>query len=164
MGFHADQVVFTPAASEKEPGMSEFTLRAAVESDQGYIRSLIHSAGINPTGLDWRRFIVSEVDGTFIGCGQLKPHKDGSLELASLAVEEKYRGLGVARALMERLMAEGTRPLYLMCRPELQELYEKFGFRVIEMTAMPPYFRRITRMVRVLLFGRHAGPLVMRVE
>ena len=124
MGFHADQVVFTPAASEKEPGMSEFTLRAAVESDQGYSRSLIHSAGINPTGLDWRRFIVSEVDGTFIGCGQLKPHKDGSLELASLAVEEKYRGLGVARALMERLMAEGTRPLYLMCRLELRALYD----------------------------------------
>ena len=165
MGFHADQVVFTPAASEKEPGMSEFTLRAAVESDQGQIRALIHRVGINPLGLDWRRFSVAEMgDGTFIGCGQLKPHEDGSLELASLAVEEKYRGLGVARALMERLMADGTRPLYLMCRPELQELYEKFGFRVIEMTAMPPYFRRITRMVRVLLFGRHAGPLVMRVE
>jgi hypothetical protein len=65
---------------------------------------------------------------------------------------------------MERLMAEGTRPLYLLCRPELQSLYEKFGFQVIPFRAMPPYFKRITRLVRVLSFGKHEGPLVMRLE
>ena len=145
--------------------MRDFTLRAAVETNQGHIRSLIHRAGINPLGLRWRRFIVAELaDGTFAGCGQLKPHKDGSLELASLAVEEKVQGLGIARGLMKRLMADGTPPLYLMCRPGLQSLYEKFGFRVIGMDAMPPYFRSISRLMRMLSFGRHAGPLVMRLE
>ena len=145
--------------------MAPFSLRPALESDKTHIRAIIHRVGINPLGLNWQHFIVAELEGgTFIGCGQLKPHKDGSLELASLAVEEKYRNLGVARALMERLMAEGTRPLYLMCRPGLRPLYEKFGFRVIGSEVMPPYFRRISKLVRVLSFGAHEGPLVMRLE
>ena len=87
--------------------MIQFNLRPAVETDQPKIKAIIHRVGINPLDLNWRHFITAELaDGTFIGCGQLKPHKDGSLELASLAVDEKYRSAGVARALMERLMAE----------------------------------------------------------
>ena len=79
--------------------MIYFSVRPAFETDHQNIRSLIHRVGINPMDLNWWHFIVAELgDGTFIGCGQLKPHKDGSLELASLAVEEKYRGLGVAVA------------------------------------------------------------------
>ena len=145
--------------------MNHFIFRVAVETDQAHIRSIIHRTGINPLGLHWQRFIVAELeDGTFIGCGQLKPHKDGSLELASLAVEEQYRGEGVARSLVERLLTESTRPLYLMCRPELQSLYEKFGFQVIPLEAMSPYFRRISRLIQVLSFGRHSGPLVMQLE
>ena len=145
--------------------MQSFHLRSAVGSDQEQIRSIIHRVGINPLGLRWQHFIVAELDdGTFIGCGQLKPHKDGSLELASLAVEDQYRGLGVARAMVEKLLAEGTRPLYLMCRPELQSLYEKFSFQVIPFRAMPPYFRRISRLIQFLSIGRHSGPLVMRLD
>jgi N-acetylglutamate synthase-like GNAT family acetyltransferase len=145
--------------------MDQFIFRPAVESDQPKIRAIIHRVGINPMDLNWRHFIVAELgDGTFIGCGQLKPHKDGSLEMASLAVDETFRGQGVARVLVERLMVEGTRPLYLMCRPGLQSLYEKFGFQVIDMEAMPPYFQRICRLMRVLSFVAHEGPLVMRLE
>jgi N-acetylglutamate synthase-like GNAT family acetyltransferase len=145
--------------------MDQFSLRPAVETDQPKIRAIIHRVGINPMDLHWQHFIVAELgDGTFIGCGQLKPHKDGSLELASLAVDESYRSQGVARALMESLMAEGTRPLYLMCRPGLRSLYEKFGFQVIGLEAMPPYFQRICRLMRVLSFGANEAPLVMRQE
>lgn len=144
--------------------MTPITLRPAVETDQPGIRDLIHRVGINPMDLNWRHFLIAEAgDGTFIGCGQLKPHNDGSLELASLAVEESYRGQGVARLLIEKLLAEGTRPLYLMCRPELRTLYERFGFQDIGLETMPPYFRRISRLVRVLSLATHQGPLVMRL-
>ena len=146
--------------------MDDFNLRPAVETDQRQIRSLVHRVGINPLDLNWRHFIVAELrDGTFIGCAQLKPHKDGSLELASLAVDELYRGQGAARALMERLLAQGTPPLYLMCRSELRSLYEKFGFQVMGLEAMPPYFWRISRLMRMMVsLGSHAGPLIMRLE
>lgn len=146
--------------------MTGFHLRQAVENDAPRIRNLIHRVGINPLGLDWRRFLVAETDdGMFIGCGQLKPHADGSLEMASLAVEEKYRGRGVSRAIIERLLAESPRPLYLMCRPELGSLYEKFGFQAVDSSALSPYFRRIRRLVHtvVSLTGRD-GPLIMRLD
>ena len=116
--------------------------------------------------LNWRRFIVAELpDGLFIGCAQLKPHRDQSLELASIAVEEMVRGQGVARALIEHLIGQSPRPVYLMCRPALGVFYEKFGFRVIGLDGMPPYFRRIHRVLQVLGFiTKHEGPLIMRLD
>jgi N-acetylglutamate synthase-like GNAT family acetyltransferase len=144
----------------------QFTLHPAIESDSPRIKSLIHRVGINPMDLNWRHFTIAlSAEGDFIGCAQLKPHRDGSLELASLAVDEAYRNHGVARVLIEHLLARSPRPLYLMCRPELQQLYEKFGFRVIGVESMPPYFLRITRLIRIFAgVSSHSGPLVMRLD
>lgn len=128
-----------------------FVLRPAVESEAGLIRSLIHAAQINPMGLDWRRFTVAVApDGELIGCGQIKPHKDGSQELASLLVVPDWQGKGVARAIIESLIADRPGMLYLTCRARLQPLYEKFGFRVFPEREMPPYFRRLSRLVRII--------------
>jgi N-acetylglutamate synthase-like GNAT family acetyltransferase len=144
----------------------QITLRPAIESDSPHIRSLIHRVGINPMDLNWRHFTIAlSAEGDFIGCAQLKPHRDGSLELASLAVEEAYRNQGVARVLIEHLLARSPRPLYLMCRPELQQLYEKFGFRVITAEEMTPYFQRIKRLISIFAgVSSHSGPLVMRID
>jgi amino-acid N-acetyltransferase len=130
------------------------------------IRNLIHRVGINPMDLNWKHFIVAETpDGSFIGCTQLKPHKDKSLELASVAVEEMFRGQGVAHALIEHLLVQSSRPVFLMCRPALGLFYEQFGFRVIGPDVMPPYFRRILRLLRVLVFlTDREGPLIMRLD
>jgi len=141
-------------------------LRLAVDSDSLKIRDLIHRVGINPMDLNWKHFVVAEMpDGTFIGCAQLKPHRDKSLELASIAVEELFRDQGVARALIEYQLAHSPRPLYLMCRPELGSFYEKFGFRSIGLDEMPAYFRRIRRLMDTLVpLTGHEGPLIMRLE
>ncbi len=130
------------------------------------IRDLIHRVGINPMDLNWKRFIVAEIpDGLFIGCAQLKVHGDNSLELASIAVEESFRGQGVARALINHLLAHSPRPVYLMCRPALGIFYDQFGFRVLGPDAMPPYFRRILKGLRVFIFlTKHEGPLIMRLD
>ena len=146
--------------------MPDFLLRPAVESDALKIRDLIHRVGINPMDLNWKHFIVAETrDGLFIGCAQLKTHKDKSIELASIAVEESFRGQGVARALIEHLLVQAPRPVYLMCRPALGSFYEQFGFRGHWPEDMPPYFRRILRFLRVLVFlTKHEGPLIMRLD
>jgi N-acetylglutamate synthase-like GNAT family acetyltransferase len=122
-----------------------------LETDFPAIRALIREVRINPNGLDWRRFIVAETpEGQFIGCGQLKPHSDGTVELASLAVLPAQRGQGVARLILQRLAADAPRPLYLTCRAQLGPFYEKFGFRGISGRELPPYFRRLSRLVRLL--------------
>ncbi len=130
--------------------MSAFRLRPAQESDSDAIHALIRETRINPMGLDWRRFVVAETaDGAFVACGQLKPHNDGTLELSSIAVQKSFRGQGAARAVIEHLLAESPRPLYLTCMDRLQSLYEKFEFRVLGDEHLPPYFRRLTRVFRV---------------
>jgi N-acetylglutamate synthase-like GNAT family acetyltransferase len=142
-------------------------LRAARESDFPAIKNLVYVTGINPVGLDWRRFIVAEApDGQFIGCGQLKPHSDGTLELASIAVASNWRGQGVARGIIQRLLAEAPRPLYLTCRAALGVFYEKFGFRAVPEAELPRYFKRLKRMANLIVRLRLVDEfmLVMRLD
>jgi N-acetylglutamate synthase-like GNAT family acetyltransferase len=147
--------------------MENFRLRRAEERDAGRIRELVIQGKINPFGLDWRRFILAEdPDGRVIGCVQRKPHRDGSIELASLAVDEAARSQGVARALVEAFTALHVGDLYLMCRSDLEGFYQKFGFRMLEPEEMPPYFQRVMRMVNTVNWvTRYDGsPLIMYRE
>jgi N-acetylglutamate synthase-like GNAT family acetyltransferase len=132
---------------EDQLSSSEFTIRSAVASDAKRIRRIINLVHINPTGLSWKRFIVAiDGQGNIIGCGQAKPHKDGSMELASIAVLPEWRGKGVARCIIEHLLEQYPGQLYLMCRSPLEPLYQKFGFHTISYNEMPPYFQQINRM------------------
>lgn len=121
-------------------------MRPARREDAAAIRALILAVRINPTGLVWRRFLLAvDEEDRLIGCGQVKPHRDGTYELASIAVQPQYRGRGVARAIIERLLATNPPPLYLTCRESLRPFYEKFGFVVLQEEELPPYFRRLRR-------------------
>jgi N-acetylglutamate synthase-like GNAT family acetyltransferase len=142
-----------------------FRLRPATAEDAADIKALIRQSGINPMGLDWPRFVLAvDAQDEMIGCVQLKPHHDGSVELASLAVASQWRGRGLARVLIEHMLAQHPGRLYLMCRAGLGSLYEKFGFQSLEIEEMPPYFRRIARLVDFLgvLRPTSEGLLVMR--
>lgn len=143
-----------------------FHLRRAERRDARSIRGLIYRAGINPMGLDWRRFWIVEDGLRLIACGQIKIHGDGSRELASIAVVPERRQQGLARLVIERLLADAQRPLYLTCRPNLQGLYAKFGFQTLnELGEMPAYFRRVMKIARFIqrLSPRLGGLLVMRL-
>ena len=149
--------------------MANYTLRPALETDLPSIKELIHLSEINPMGLDWKRFVIAvNPNGEVIGCGQLKPHGKDVLELASIAVHLEYRNQGVARAIIERLLADSPRPLYLMCRSRLEPLYAKFGFRAILHDQMPRYFQRISRLAgwveTVARFGEGDGLSVMKLQ
>ena len=145
-----------------------YHLRPATEADFATIQALIHKVQINPTGLDWSRFVLAVTEqGQIIGCGQVKPHKDGSLELASIAVEPEWRGKGIARAIIENLIsANPNKRLFLTCRTSLQSLYERFGFRVSRPEEMTPYFRRLSRIANTVRFLHllPEGILVMQRE
>ena len=147
--------------------MSNFTLRPAREADFSSIKGLIHLTGINPMGLDWKRFVVAvNNQDEMIGCGQLKPHGTDSLELASIAVFPEHRGKGIARAIIEHLLGNGPRPLYLMCESSNGPLYEKFGFRGISHEEMPRYFQRISKLAGLVttLAQREERLLIMKLQ
>ena len=147
--------------------MSDFTLRPARETDSKPIKDLIHLVGINPTGLDWKRFVVVvNAQDQLIACGQLKPHDEGILELASLAVQPEFQGQGFGRLIIEDLLKKSPRPLYLMCMSKNGGLYEKFGFRALEVQDMPRYFQRISKLAGFADALRHSQDalLVMKLE
>ena len=149
--------------------MTNYTLRPARESESRIIKDLIHLSGINPMGLDWKRFVVAvNAEDQVMGIGQIKPHGADAdiLELASIAVFPEYRGTGVARAIIEHLLKDSPRPLYLMCESSLGSLYEKFGFRPLSYEEMPRYFQRISKLAGLesTLARRAESLLVMKLQ
>ena len=143
------------------------SIRPARETDAAQIRDLIHLVGINPMGLDWKRFVVAVNErDEMLGCCQLKPHGQEVLELASIAVYPEKQGRGIARAIIEYLLKDSPRPLYLMCQSSLGAFYEKFGFRAISYEEMPRYFQRITRVVGLAttLARREERLLIMKLQ
>lgn len=142
-----------------------FQLRTALAEDARQIRHLVHSERLNPLGLDWRRFTVAEdSDGNIVGCVQIKRHRDGSRELASLVVAPQWRGRRLGSCLVQQAKAAAGPPLWLMCRIELAPYYRQFDF-VLKQDAveMPAYFRRIFLPTRWLyhLLGRTPALAIM---
>lgn len=150
---------------ETHPSSPEYSLRPATVADAKTIRRIISQVQINPISLNWCHFILAvDQDGKIIGSGQVKPHGDGSLELASIAVLPAWRSQGIARAIIEHLLEQNPGRLYLTCRSPLGPLYQKFGFQAIQNTDMPPYFQRLSRIVALFnkLFHLPDHLLVMR--
>ena len=131
--------------------MNTYTLRPARETEAAAIKDLIHSVGINPMDLDWRRFVVAvDAQDHIIATGQIKPHGKDIHELASIAVVPECRGQGLARAVVEHLLKGSPRPLYLTCRSKLEPFYEKFGFHAISYEEMPRYYQRLAKLLGLL--------------
>jgi N-acetylglutamate synthase-like GNAT family acetyltransferase len=130
--------------------MTDYKIRPALEAESAQIKDLIDLVGINPTGLDWKRFIVAiNPDGQVVACGQIKPHGKDIRELASIAVHPEYRGRGLARRVIEMLLQEAPKPLYLMCMSHIGVMYEKFGFQVMAAEQMPRYFARMKKLFAI---------------
>jgi N-acetylglutamate synthase-like GNAT family acetyltransferase len=142
-------------------------IRPAREAEASQIRDLIHLVGINPMGLDWKRFVIAVTDrDEVIGCGQIKPHGHDVLELASIAVYPEHQGKGIGSAIIEHLLKDSPRPLYLMCESSNGPLYEKFGFQAIPYEEMPRYFQRISKLagLATTLAKREERLLIMKLQ
>lgn len=147
--------------------MPTYTLRPAHETESDTIKDLIHAVGINPIGLDWKRFLVAvNAQDQVIATGQIKPHGRDVYELASIAVVPECRGQGLARVIIEALLEDSPRPLYLTCVSSLGSFYEKFGFQSLGYEEMPRYFQRISKLAGLvfLLASREEKLLVMKLQ
>ena len=150
--------------------MTALTIRPGTAADQATIRHLIREAGINPMNLNWQHFLIAEDEGRTVGIGQVKRHRDGTRELASLAVVPDRRGQGVGSALVRELISRHAgEVLHLSCREQLQGYYERFGFVRLARAELPPYFARLIPMVnafarlsriRIIVMRRNPGPWI----
>jgi len=126
---------------------------------------MVKEAGINPMALHWLNFLIAEEEeeGATVGIGQVKPHNDGTQELASMVVVPERRGQGVGAAIIDRLIADHPgQVLHLTCRQQLRGYYERFGFRVIAREDHSPYFRRLMPIANFFAMFVNDRILVMR--
>ena len=139
------------------------TIRPAIAADQPAISGLIREANLNRMSIKWPNFVLAEEDGAIVGLGQVKPHGDGSRELASIAVVPAQQGKGIGSAIIKTLLArELGLVLHLACRREMGGYYERFGFRRLTNAEYPPYFKRLIPVANVVarMFGTQI--IVMR--
>ncbi|RIK41164.1 MAG: hypothetical protein DCC55_12820 [Chloroflexi bacterium] len=123
-----------------------FHIRPATEADRPAILNLMRSGDFNRINLNPACFLVAEEGHRVIGIGQIKRHRDGAPELASLVVAADRRGAGVGSAIVRALLARHTGDLYLFCLAELEGYYERLGFRRVERPGLPISLARIHRL------------------
>lgn len=118
--------------------------------------------------LDWPRFLVAvDEQDRLLGCGQVKPHGDGTREMASIAVQPDHQRQGIGTAVILQILTENPLPLYLTCRSVMGPFYKKFGFRALAVEEMPPYYRRLYRLVdffRKLFRSNHHLLVMLKTE
>ncbi len=85
------------------------------------------------------RLYLLRVDGQSAGCIGLRKLDEESCELKRLYVRPAYRGLGLSRVLMDRILSDareiGYKTMLLDTLPFLQaalKLYKDYGFEEIE--------------------------------
>ncbi len=126
-------------------------IRSAEETDQAAIRKIVRGAGLYPFELDWQHFYIAAANKSIAGVGQIKSHRDGSMELASIAVVAEFRRQGVATALIQNLISTAEGDLYLLCQDDLEGFYQGFGFITAGREDLPSPIARRQRLGNFIL-------------
>ena len=90
---------------------------------------MVRRARLNPAGLHWEQFVVGERDGRAVGVAQLRRHRDGTKELASLVVEPGAREHGIATQMVDALLADETAAVYALIDRRFADHFARWGFR-----------------------------------
>jgi N-acetylglutamate synthase-like GNAT family acetyltransferase len=82
------------------------------------------------------RYWVMEYQGQLIGCGRLDRHPQHA-EIYDLFVLPEWRSTGIGQAIMQQLIAQTSRPIYLASLPSATTFYQKLGFVPITTRELP---------------------------
>ncbi len=134
---------------------AQIIYRSATAADQPAIRELVRMTRINPLGIKWPAFLVAEANGMVVGIGQVKRHRDGSRELASIAVHPAHRRQGIASEIIRQLLEDEDDILYLTCLTPMEGFYLPFGFKRMTGDELSGYMGRLETLNRWA--GRFAG-------
>lgn len=142
-------------------------IRAGRVDDVEALAKLMRGQPVRPHGGNWRNFVLAERAGRVVGAAQLRPHNDGVLELSSLVVEEASRGQGIAARLLDDLLYDRRRPIFMITAAKYHRHYAHWGFEPIDPDQAPfsiwRYYRlgQIVGWVFAKFQGRSTKPLVI---
>ncbi len=110
----------------------------ALPEDLEQIEKLIGSVGGDQDRIETDQFTVArDTNQKIIGCARLKPYPR-FVELASLAISNEWRGSGIGREIIGRLIRAHQGPIYLVCENHLIGFFREFGFDAIPISDMLP--------------------------
>lgn len=117
------------------------SIKPATEFDLPAILSLLTQNKLPPEGLaeHLSTALVAWTANKIVGCAALEPYGPAAL-LRSVAVAPDYRGLGLGQRLTKAalLLAQQKKMTHVYLLTETAgEFFPKFGFRVVERTAVP---------------------------
>ena len=116
-------------------------VRPATADDQHDIVALVRSDRLKPTGLDWSNFVVALDSTGLVGAAQIRKHRDGSLELRSLVVARRWRGMGVAVRIIEKLLASRQESSFAITGRHRAAASARWGFQPIVAKQAPAVIR-----------------------
>jgi len=117
------------------------SIRAAKAEDLSGIKELLQQSSLPTSGVDeWlSQFLVAEYKGQIVAVAGLELY-GGSALLRSVGVSPEWRGSGLGRQLVDRLLAEaerhGTRDVYLLTTTA-EHYFPRFGFACIARDEVP---------------------------
>lgn len=128
----------------------EIRIRRAGPKDQPQIAAMVRRAHLNPSKLEWSRFMLAEYEGRPVGVAQVRVHPDGTRELASLVVDRAMQGRGVATRMVDALLAEEKDDVFTLIDQRFVRHFERWGFSAVPATSLPRYLKRTYRIGSVV--------------
>lgn len=133
---------------KRQTQMQTITIRRAIAADAAPIAHLVNSYALQgkvlPRSLSsvqstLDNWIVASAGEELLGCVSLLRYTSGLVEVRSLVVHERYRGLGIGSRLMQALLLEAQRrqipTLFALTRKV--PFFERFGFTITERQLFP---------------------------
>jgi amino-acid N-acetyltransferase len=117
-------------------------LRPATRDDLPAVEALLTANGLPTAGVAdaLHDFLVAESDGAVVGVGGLEVCSCGDALLRSVAVDARWRGRGLGRAVVSGLIADaearGINALYLLTTTA-ERYFPSFGFAPTTRDAVP---------------------------
>lgn len=121
--------------------ITDVQVRQATPTDLSAVEDLLRRSDLPLDGVQesLRSFVVAEREGKLVGVAGLEECGDDGL-LRSAALDPDWRGRGLGRTLVERVIADaesiGLRALYLLTTTA-EKYFPTFGFRETTRDAVP---------------------------
>lgn len=103
-------------------------IRAARTDEADWVNERYAEVRFIPSDLSKDLVLIAEIARQPAGLGRLVPVDDDTAELGGMLVFDAFRGKGVARALIDALIAASTKTIYCIPFAKLEALYAAAGF------------------------------------
>jgi amino-acid N-acetyltransferase len=117
------------------------SLRRAVHADHEAVTTLLRDSQLPTDGVaEWLdQFWVAEHQGRVVGMAGMERYGDSGL-LRSVAVTQEWRGTGIGRTLVDRVLKEGraagVREVYLLTTTA-EHYFPRLGFGCVDRETVP---------------------------